>query len=81
MLYVIPSAWGSGAAKALLDEALSAVKKAGQSTTWLEVVEVQTRARRFYEREGWRIDDSIAPRSNGLFQLRHYRHDAQRALG
>jgi GNAT superfamily N-acetyltransferase len=76
MLYVIPPAWGTGTAKALLNEALAAVTRAGHRTTWLEVVEAQTRARRFYEREGWKLDDSIAPTSNGLFRLLHYRHDA-----
>ncbi len=39
MLYVVPSAWGIGTAKALLDAALSAVWAAGHRTAWLEVVE------------------------------------------
>jgi hypothetical protein len=43
----------------------------------LEVVEAQARARRFYEREGWRLDQSIPPRSNGLVRLLHYRHDSK----
>lgn len=50
LLYVVPSAWGSGSATALLNEALGAVREAGHLTTLLEVVEDQTRARRFYER-------------------------------
>jgi GNAT superfamily N-acetyltransferase len=69
MLYVVPSAWGAGAAKALLDAALSAVWGVGHRSVLLEVIEAQGRARRFYEREGWWLDESTAPRTNGLFRL------------
>jgi GNAT superfamily N-acetyltransferase len=49
-LYVVPEAWGSGAAVALMDAALEAID-ADEATLW--VVEANGRARRFYEREGW----------------------------
>jgi GNAT superfamily N-acetyltransferase len=75
MLYVIPSAWGTGAATALLDKALAAVDRSRHRTVWLRVVEDQARARRFYERQGWRLDDEMPPATNGLFRLLHYRHD------
>jgi GNAT superfamily N-acetyltransferase len=75
MLYVVPSAWGTGAATALLNEALAAVDRSQHPTVWLGVVEAQARARRFYEREGWRLDDDMPPGTNGLFRLLHYRHD------
>jgi GNAT superfamily N-acetyltransferase len=75
MLYVVPAAWGTGAASALVDASLAEAHRAGRRTVWLEVVEVQARARRFYEREGWRLDQSIPPRSNGFVRLLHYRHD------
>ena len=75
MLYVIPSAWGSGAAVELLHCALDAVHRVGHQTLWLEVVDRQLRARRFYEREGFVIDDTLEPGSNGLFDLIYYRHD------
>lgn len=75
MLYVVPEAWGTGAASALVDASLAEAHRAGRRTVWLEVVEAQSRARRFYEREGWRLDESIPPRSNGLVHLLHYRHD------
>jgi GNAT superfamily N-acetyltransferase len=74
-LYVVPSAWGTGAATALLDEALAAVDRSQHPTVWLGVVEAQARARRFYERHGWRLDDCMPPGTNGLFRLLHYRHD------
>jgi RimJ/RimL family protein N-acetyltransferase len=74
-LYVVPSAWGTGAATALLDEALAAVNRSQYPTVWLSVVEAQARARRFYERQGWRLDTETPPGTNGFFQLLHYRHD------
>jgi GNAT superfamily N-acetyltransferase len=75
MLYVIPSAWGTGVAGELLREALNAAREVGNRTVWLEVVERQTRARRFYEREGFVLDNTMEPGSNGLFDLLCYRHD------
>lgn len=75
MLYVVPSAWGTGVATALLDEALAAVDRSRHPTVWLAVVDAQARARRFYERQGWRLDDGMPPGTNGLFRLLHYRHD------
>jgi GNAT superfamily N-acetyltransferase len=74
-LYVVPSAWGTGAATALLNEALAAVDRAQHPTGWLGVVEAQARARRFSERQGWPLDDGMPPGTNGLFRLLHYRHD------
>ena len=74
-LYVVPEAWGTGAATALLDEALGAVDRARHPTVWLGVVEGQARARRFYERQGWRLDDDMPPGTNGLVTLLHYRYD------
>ena len=75
MLYVVPDAWGTGAAKALLDAALDDFRQLGRSRVWLRVVEPQTRARRFYEREGWSPDPEMPPASNGLFRLIYYRRD------
>jgi putative acetyltransferase len=50
-LYVLPSHWGTGVAGALHDRALAA-HGAGTCSLW--VLEDNTRARRFYERRGWR---------------------------
>lgn len=75
MLYVIPSAWGNGTATGLLHEALDATQEAGHRSVWLEVVGRQMRARRFYEREGFMLDDTMEPGFNGLFDLLRYRHD------
>jgi GNAT superfamily N-acetyltransferase len=73
--YVVPEAWGTGAATGLLGDALGAVDRAGHAAVWLAVVEGLARARRFYEREGWRLDDDVPPATNGLVTLLHDRFD------
>ncbi|MBA2255174.1 MAG: GNAT family N-acetyltransferase [Chloroflexi bacterium] len=57
-LYVDPEAWGSGAAGALHDHAVEALRAAGITMARLWVLEHNQRARRFYERRGWRPDGS-----------------------
>lgn len=53
-LYVVPERWGTGLADALHDRALDEVRKLGSASCRLWVLEDNTRARRFYERRGWR---------------------------
>jgi GNAT superfamily N-acetyltransferase len=53
-LYVIPEEWGSGLGRALHDHALSLVADLGSQKCHLWVLEHNERARRFYERLGWR---------------------------
>jgi RimJ/RimL family protein N-acetyltransferase len=55
-LYVVPEAWGTGAAQELMSTALAAMRAGGQRQAILWVVEENARARRFYEREGWSPD-------------------------
>jgi len=55
-LYVLPEAWGSGAGSALLAAGMTALRGAGYDEAILWVLEDNPRARRFYEREGWRPD-------------------------
>jgi ribosomal protein S18 acetylase RimI-like enzyme len=57
-LYLHPRAWGGGAASALLERALEALSAAGRAQAWLNTEERNARARRFYEREGWRVEGS-----------------------
>lgn len=54
-LYVRPEAWGTGVAARLHDRALEAL---GPGIARLWVLEENQRARRFYERRGWREDGS-----------------------
>jgi GNAT superfamily N-acetyltransferase len=53
MLFVRPSHWGTGLATELHGRALSEAAARGFSSIRLFAAAGQTRARRFYEREGW----------------------------
>ena len=53
-LFVDRPRWGSGLASALMDAAVEAARERGFDELRLFVAEGQARARRFYEREGWR---------------------------
>lgn len=53
-LFVDRSEWGSGLAVALTRAAADAARERGFGELRLFVAEGQARARRFYEREGWR---------------------------
>jgi GNAT superfamily N-acetyltransferase len=55
-LYVRPSAWGTGVADELHMWAVERLRDAGTTTARLWVLEENVRARRFYERHGWRAD-------------------------
>lgn len=54
LLFVGPNGRGTGVARTLLREGERRIAEAGHSTAWLEVMERNARARRFYERERWR---------------------------
>jgi len=51
-LYVLPEWWGSGVAGELHDAALAAMPDCAEVKLW--VLEENRRARRFYEKHGWR---------------------------
>jgi GNAT superfamily N-acetyltransferase len=53
-LYVVPERWGTGLADELHDRALDEVRGLGSALCRLWVLEDNSRARRFYERRGWR---------------------------
>ena len=53
-LYVVPEQWGKGLADMLHDRALELVRDLGSVRCHLWVLEDNARARRFYERRGWR---------------------------
>jgi GNAT superfamily N-acetyltransferase len=75
MLYVVPAAWGTGAATQLLTLATDRMRGCGHPFGRLRVVEAQARARRFYEREGWRLEAETPPATNGFYALLSYRRD------
>ncbi len=53
-LYVVPELWGTGLADELHGRALDLVWALGAASCNLWVLEDNIRARRFYERRGWR---------------------------
>ena len=55
-LYVGPGAWRRGVGTALLEAACGELAASGCTTATLWVLGVNERARRFYERNGWRPD-------------------------
>lgn len=55
-IYVLQEAWGAGSGPALMAAALDALRGGGYPTATLWVLEDNPRARRFYEREGWKPD-------------------------
>ncbi len=54
-LFVDREHWGSGVAATLLDASAAEARERGFSTMRLFTPAGQARARRFYEREGWRV--------------------------
>lgn len=52
--YVLPERWGGDVASALHDAVLNAIRATGAASAHLWVLEANARARRFYERRGWR---------------------------
>jgi GNAT superfamily N-acetyltransferase len=55
-MYVRPAAWGTGVADALHDVAVVQLRAQGVERARLWTLEENHRARRFYERHGWRLD-------------------------
>jgi GNAT superfamily N-acetyltransferase len=73
-LFVRPAAWGGGAAHALMDRALAEAAQAGFTAMRLATPVGADRARRFYERGGWRLTaEPFADAALGL-ELVEYRH-------
>lgn len=70
-LHVVPEAWGTGVALELIAEAVAGLRCAGAEEAFLWVGEANPRARRFYEREGWRHDGTSRPSSLGPIELRY----------
>lgn len=55
-IYVDPGHWDTGRGRELMEAAVAALQEAGFEEATLWVLEDNPRARRFYERAGWRTD-------------------------
>jgi GNAT superfamily N-acetyltransferase len=64
-IYVTPAAWGTGAGRALLDEAIARLEEVGCTEVILWVLATNERARRFYEKAGWHTDGGEAAHDVG----------------
>jgi GNAT superfamily N-acetyltransferase len=76
-VYVSAAHRGTGVAAALLAEAERLVGASGHSQAWLAVVPGNTRARRFYERNGWRdegVFDYPASTASGTLPVLCHRY-------
>lgn len=72
VLYVAPPHWGCGYGYALLRDAEEALATTGRRDLALWVLEGNDRARRFYERAGWRDDDGMKLfGDSGLYEVRY----------
>ncbi len=79
LIYVHPTAWGHGAGFALLVECESELRRRGFAEAVLWVLEANERARRFYERQGWRTDGGTKVEDLGGVELTEVRY--RRSLG
>ena len=61
-LYTDPAAWSRGVGRFLLDAALAELRTAGCAEAVLWTEERNARARRVYERYGWRADGVVRER-------------------
>jgi GNAT superfamily N-acetyltransferase len=77
-LYVDPVFQSRGLGSALMSEAESLAATAGCRHGALWVIERNVRARRFYERHGWRPDEDVTKLWRGLIEVR-YRRDLSHA--
>ena len=64
-IYVLPEAWGRGVASGLHDHAVAHMRASGLCAITLLVMAANGRARRFYERHGWRLAGDAGPRTVG----------------
>jgi GNAT superfamily N-acetyltransferase len=74
LLYVQPDAFGTGAGKALMEQALASLGVDGLLHTSLWVLEMNQRARVFYSRQGFSPDGSVdVDNRTGTPRLRYQR--------
>lgn len=79
-LFVDRPARGSGVAEMLLRKGEDEIRRAGYARAWLAVVAGNRRARRFYERCGWRDAGAftyMAETAAGPFAVPSWRYDIQ----
>ena len=74
IIYVHPTAWGTGAGHALMLECEAEFQRRGFTQAVLWVLEDNPRARRFYERQGWHVDGGRKVEDIGGTELAEVRY-------
>jgi RimJ/RimL family protein N-acetyltransferase len=72
-IYVAPTEWGTGAGRSLLDVATAWLSERYESAALWTLV-ANARARRFYEKNGWRFDGTTKDDDRGSFVLHEVRY-------
>lgn len=74
-IYVLPSRWGHGLGARLLRRGEDALSQAGFDRALLWVLEGNGRARRFYEKRGWKPGKPVRLEDIGARQLTELRYE------
>jgi ribosomal protein S18 acetylase RimI-like enzyme len=77
MINFDPSAWGTGLARRMLEAATTGLERGGHKEAVLWVLDSNARARRFYEKHGWRPDGAEKLDERPGFALRELRYRRQ----
>ena len=70
-VYIIREFWGSGAAKDLIEWGINEIKRTGIKNIELWVLEENMRARSFYEKIGFKHDNTSMMSDSGDIELRY----------
>lgn len=73
-IYLLPSAWGGGIGRRLMEAALHGLAGAGCTEATLWVLESNARARNFYEAGGWSADGAAKEDDSRGFPLSEIRY-------
>ncbi|WP_405084419.1 GNAT family N-acetyltransferase [Microbispora sp. NBC_01389] len=73
-IYTLPEVWGTGVGKALITAVLGEMAPAGYAEATLWVLEGNTRARSFYERDGWHHDGAVVLDRSDVRPIRKLRY-------
>ncbi|MBX6387239.1 MAG: GNAT family N-acetyltransferase [Microbispora sp.] len=76
-IYLLPEVWGAGLGGRLMAAALDDLAAAGYERATLWVIDGNVRARRFYERGGWRPDGAVQRDESHGFPLTEVRYQAR----
>jgi len=73
-IYLLPSAWGNGVGRRLMDVALARLAEARFDQVTLWVLDSNARARRFYEMGGWLADGAQKTEESRGFPITQVRY-------